>query len=257
MNSLGRSARSWSGRSSATARERGAFCMNSGFRGAIEGDWTKLKALALAVAVQLLLLPAIFATRLARPAELPLLPSGRGRRRPALRVLDALGRRLRGGRLVQAGRGRRGALLAILGMALGALASDSGPLAGVRLSLQQAVPKRGPVEAAVPRLRRVGILLLAVLTRLNPGRAGAWSWQRPGCGSASWLPSLGLSPRQPDATSASRSCPARRAPFSRSRGTHFPHGTHCWCWVSCSVAGWLRDRASRPRPTRPAVSRAR
>jgi hypothetical protein len=40
--------------------QRGAFCMNSGFRGALEGERTKVKALGLAVAVHLALLPAIF-----------------------------------------------------------------------------------------------------------------------------------------------------------------------------------------------------
>jgi uncharacterized membrane protein YedE/YeeE len=48
--------------------------MNSGFRGTLEGDWTKVKALGLAVALQLVLLPVIFAIGLARPAHLPWMP---------------------------------------------------------------------------------------------------------------------------------------------------------------------------------------
>src|SRR5436309_1229461 len=58
----------------AFADKRGAFCMNSGFRNALAGDWTKLKALALAVAVQLLVLPLVFWLGLAQPALLPLKP---------------------------------------------------------------------------------------------------------------------------------------------------------------------------------------
>lgn len=54
--------------------QRGAFCMNPGFRNALAGDWTRLKALGLAVAVQLLLLPVVFGAGLARGADLPLRP---------------------------------------------------------------------------------------------------------------------------------------------------------------------------------------
>jgi len=160
--------------------QRGAFCMNSGFRAAVDGDWTKLKALALAVAVQLLLLPAIFATRLARPADLPLLPLAA----VVGGLLFGFSMRWAGGCAAgvwyKLGAGDAGALLAILGMALGGLASDSGPLAGVRLSLQQAVPNtvswRPPLLLAVA----AGLLLLLSLARLAPGRAGAWTWQRTG-----------------------------------------------------------------------------
>src|SRR5258708_12805282 len=120
--------------------QRGAFCMNSGFRGAIEGEWTQVKALGLAVAVQLLLLPVVFATGLARSAELPLKPLAAvfgG-------VLFGASMRWAGGCAAgvwyKLGAGDVGALLAILGMALGATASDSGPLLGVRASLQEAIP---------------------------------------------------------------------------------------------------------------------
>jgi uncharacterized membrane protein YedE/YeeE len=107
--------------------QRGAFCMNSGFRGAVEGDWTKVKALALAVAVQLLLLPAIFATGLAHPAELPLLPLAA----VVGGLVFGLSMRWAGGCAAgvwyKLGAGDAGALLAILGMALGALARASRP----------------------------------------------------------------------------------------------------------------------------------
>jgi len=159
--------------------QRGAFCMNSGFRGAIEGEWTKVKALGLAVAVQLLLLPAVFAAGFARPARLPLMPLA------ALvgGVLFGLSMRWAGGCAAgvwyKLGAGDVGALLAILGTALGATASDSGPLVGVRLSLQGAVPtvSWGPPPAVSVG---AGFLLLAALAGLPDGRAGAWSWRRTG-----------------------------------------------------------------------------
>jgi hypothetical protein len=44
------------------ASKREAFCLNSGLRGVVEGDWTKARAFGFAVAVQLLLLPLICMT---------------------------------------------------------------------------------------------------------------------------------------------------------------------------------------------------
>jgi hypothetical protein len=160
--------------------QRGAFCMNSGFRGALEGKWTKVKALGLAVAVQLLLLPAIFATGLARTAELPLPILGA----VAGGLLFGASMRWAGGCAAgicyKLGAGDAGALLAILGMALGATATDAGPLAALRVGLQQAIPNaaswRPPLLVSVA----AGLLLLAALSRLAPGRAGAWEWRRTG-----------------------------------------------------------------------------
>jgi hypothetical protein len=160
--------------------QRGAFCMNSGFRGALEGEWTKVKALSLAVAVQLLLLPAIFATGLARSAELPLPVLGA----VAGGLLFGASMRWAGGCAAgvwyKLGAGDVGALLAILGMGLGATASDAGPLATLRNALQQAIPNaaswRPPLLVSVA----AGLLLLAALSCLAPGRAGAWEWRATG-----------------------------------------------------------------------------
>jgi hypothetical protein len=160
--------------------QRGAFCMNSGFRGALEGEWTKVKALGLAVAIQLLLLPVVFATGLARPAELPLKP-----------VAAVVGGLLFGASMCWAGgcaagvwyklgAGDVGALLAILGMALGATASDSGPLLGVRASLQEAIPTTASWSPSPAVSVGTGLFVLAALARLADGRAGAWSWRRTG-----------------------------------------------------------------------------
>lgn len=160
--------------------QRGAFCMNSGFRGAIEGEPTKVKALGLAVAVQLLLLPVIFATGLARPAELPLTPLAA----VVGGVLFGLSMRWAGGCAAgvwyKLGAGDVGALLAILGMALGATVSDSGPLVGVRVSLQQAIPNAFSWRPPPLVSAAAGLFLLLGLARLAPERAGAWTWRRTG-----------------------------------------------------------------------------
>src|SRR3989338_9381327 len=48
--------------------QRGAFCLNSGFRFVvIKRDYTKVKALLLAIAVQMLIMPAVFALGWAQP----------------------------------------------------------------------------------------------------------------------------------------------------------------------------------------------
>ena len=160
--------------------QRGAFCMNSGFRGAIEGDWTKVKALALAVAVQLLVLPAAFATGLARTAHLPLMPLAA----VAGGVVFGLSMRWAGGCAAgvwyKLGAGDLGALLAVLGMALGATASDSGPLRTVRAALQESVPTAASWAPAPLVSVAAGLLALAFLARLPGGRAGAWTWRRTG-----------------------------------------------------------------------------
>ena len=159
--------------------QRGAFCMSSGLRGVLDGEWTKVKALGLAVAIQLVLLPAVFAAGLARPAELPL----KAVAAVAGGVLFGASMRWAGGCAAgvwyKLGAGDVGSLLAVLGMALGALAADAGPLRGVRTSLQEAIPAASwspPAAASVA----AGLLALAGLFRLADGRAGAWSWRKTG-----------------------------------------------------------------------------
>ena len=160
--------------------QRGGFCLNSGFRAALQGEWTKMKALALAVAVQLVLLPAIFAAGLARPAELPLplLASVTGG------LLFGVSMRWAGGCAAgvwyKLGAGDIGSLLAILGMALGAAAADAGPLASLRSALQNAIPNAASWIPSFSISMVAGFLLLVGLSRLAPGRAGEWDWTKTG-----------------------------------------------------------------------------
>lgn len=160
--------------------QRGAFCLNSGFRAALGGEWAKVKALALAVAVQLVVLPAIFAAGLARPAELPLplLAAATGG------LLFGVSMRWAGGCAASVwyklGAGDIGSLLAILGMASGAAATDAGPLAALRTALQNAIPNAASWIPPLSISMLAGLLLLVGLSRLEPGRAGEWDWRRTG-----------------------------------------------------------------------------
>jgi hypothetical protein len=153
--------------------------MSSGLRGVLDGEWTKVKASGLAVAIQLVLLPAVFAAGLARPADLPL----KALAAVAAGVLFGASMRWAGGCAAgvwyKLGAGDIGSLLAVLGMALGAMAADAGPLHRVRTSLQDAIPALSwspPPAVSVGS----GLLVLAGLFRLADGRAGAWSWRKTG-----------------------------------------------------------------------------
>ena len=162
------------------AAQRGAFCLNSGFRKVLEGEWAQVKALTLAVAIQLLLLPAVFGLGWAQPAALPLKPvagiTGG--------VLFGLSMRWAGGCAAgvwyKLGAGEVGALLAILGMALGATAAASGPLAALSAQLQGAVSVPPSWNAPPLVSLAAGLIVLAGLMRAAAGGAGAWSWRRTG-----------------------------------------------------------------------------
>jgi uncharacterized membrane protein YedE/YeeE len=160
--------------------QRGAFCMNSGLRSVVDGEWTRVKALGQAVGVQLLLLPIVFATGMARSAELSLMPAAA----IAGGVLFGISMRWAGGCAAgvwyKLGAGDVGALLAVLGMAIGAIAAESGPLRGFRLSLQEAIPSVAPWTPPLAVLLAAGFALLAALARAGDGHAGAWSWRRTG-----------------------------------------------------------------------------
>jgi uncharacterized protein len=160
--------------------QRGAFCLSSGLRGVMAGEWTKVKALGLAVAVQLLLLPIVFGSGLAHPVELPLEPAA------ALvgGVLFGASMRWAGGCAAgvwyKLGAGDVGALLAVLGMGLGATAAELGPLLPLRLSLQEAVPSAGSWMPPPAVSLVAGLAMVAGLACVRDGRAGAWSWRRTG-----------------------------------------------------------------------------
>lgn len=225
--------------------QRGAFCMNSGFRGVIEGEWTKVKALGLAVAVQLLLLPIVFGNGLARSAGLPLKPTAA----TVGGVLFGASMRWAGGCgagvWYKLGAGDVGALLAVLGMALGATASETGPLLTLRLSLQEAVPTAGSGTPSPIVSLAAGLVLVVALARVSEGRAGAWSWRRTGL----WI-GVTATIAWPISAAAGRDfglavVPGTTGLLSAVSGRAFP------VWdgllvLGILIGGWLAARAAGP-----------
>lgn len=167
------------------ASQRGAFCMSSGLRFLVtKRDPTKVKAYLLAVAVQMIIVPALFATGVARPAVPPLYPAG------AIigGLLFGISMQFAGGCAAgvwyKAGSGMTTALASLVGMAAGIVMLDVGPLRSLRASLQgpgstwtMAGGAGIPLDAvAVP----LGIVLAAALLRTRVTVAGAWTWRRTG-----------------------------------------------------------------------------
>ena len=224
---------------------RGGFCMSSGFRSALEGDWTKVKALALAVAVQLLALPVIFGTGLARPADLTLMP-----------LAAMLGGLLFGASMQWAGgcaagvwyklgAGDVGALLAVLGMAIGASAADSGALLGVRASLQSVMPIVASWSPPLAVSIIAGLVLLATLTRMADGRAGAWSWRWTGL----WIGVVAAA-TWPVSAASGRDfglaiTPGTTGLLSAATGGPFPLSDTLLV-LGVLIGGWLAARQSGP-----------
>ncbi len=186
--------------------QRGAFCMNSGFRVVVtKRDFTKVKAYVLAIAVQLIAVPLVFAAGLAEPTYPALYPLGA--------VLGGLlfGASMRwaggcaAGVLYKVGEGSAAALPAVAGMALGASALAAGPLGGLRESIQSVGggPAAGLVgsELGIPwaLAALIGAALIVVLLRTRRATAGAWQWRRTGLliglvGVAAW-PAAALAER--------------------------------------------------------------
>jgi hypothetical protein len=157
--------------------------MNSGFRAAVtERNTTKVKAYVLAIALQMLVVPLVFALGLSAPTYPAMFPIGA--------VLGGLlfGASMRwaggcaAGVWYKIGSGSLGALTAVLGMAIGAAALEVGPLVGLRTAVQSAGPSvsSAPLETLWAWAPVAGLPLLAVLWRATPGQAGAWSWRRTG-----------------------------------------------------------------------------
>lgn len=175
---------------------RGAFCMNSGFRNLVTtGETTKVKALGLAVALQLFLLPAVLALTGQQPSYPAFLPVGAilGGLLFGASMHSAGG--CAAGVWYKAGAGNIGAAIAVFGLALGAVATETGPLAKVRSALQStwAVSASAPPSAiaGVPLAMvstALGGLLLWRLWRMEDGVAGTWAWRRTGL----WIGVVGL-----------------------------------------------------------------
>ena len=168
--------------------QRGAFCMNSGFRDAVtKGNTTKVKAYVLAIALQMVLVPIVFAVGFSSATYPAFFPVGA--------VIGGLlfGASMRwaggcaAGVWYKMGAGSWGAICAVAGMALGATLLELGPLAGVRELLQSFGPTmRFPVDLWV-FAPAGGLIGTALLLHANDGVAGHWSWRRTGL----WIGVLG------------------------------------------------------------------
>jgi uncharacterized membrane protein YedE/YeeE len=163
--------------------QRGAFCMNSGFRVVVtEGNTTKVKAYVLAIALQMLVVPLVFALGLSNPTYPAMFPIGA----VAGGLLFGASMRWAGGCAAgiwyKVGSGSLGALTAVLGMAIGAAALELGPLVGLRTAVQSAGPtvSKAPLDTLWAWAPVAGLLLVVLLWRAAPGQAGAWSWRRTG-----------------------------------------------------------------------------
>lgn len=162
--------------------ERGAFCLNSGFRLVVtKRDHTKVKAYALALALQMLFLPAVFASGFATPTVPGLFPWAAMLGGGIFGFSMAFAGGCAAGVWYKSGSGSAGAMAAVAGMAIGAVVLDSGPLTGIHSFLQSWAPVVGdpanPLWTAAPV---VGVLLLLLLSHAAPGTAGVWSWGRTG-----------------------------------------------------------------------------
>lgn len=159
--------------------------MSSGLRFLVtKRDATKVKAYLLAVAIQMIIVPALFATGVARPSEPPLYPAG------AIigGLLFGISMRYAGGCAAgvwyKAGGGMTTALASLAGMAAGLVVLEAGPLRSLRAALQ------GPGStwtladmAGIPLgaiAAPIGIVLAASLLRTRVTVAGAWTWRRTG-----------------------------------------------------------------------------
>jgi uncharacterized membrane protein YedE/YeeE len=163
--------------------QRGAFCMSSGFRMVItDRNTTKLKAFVLAIALQMLVVPLVFALGLSAPTYPAMFPIGA----VVGGLLFGASMQWAGGCAAgvwyKVGSGSLGALTAVLGMAVGAAALELGPLVGLRTTLQAAGPtvSNAPLETLWAWAPVAGLLLVVMLWRAAPGEAGAWSWRRTG-----------------------------------------------------------------------------
>jgi len=163
--------------------QRGAFCMNSGFRVVVtDGNMTKVKAYVLAIALQMLIVPLVFALGLSAPTYPAMFPIGA----VVGGLLFGASMRWAGGCAAgvwyKVGSGSLGALTAVLGMAVGAAALELGPLVGLRTTIQAAGPSvsNAPFETLWAWAPVAGFVLVVMLWRAAPGQAGAWSWRRTG-----------------------------------------------------------------------------
>ena len=175
--------------------QRGAFCLNSGFRLTVtKRDFTKVKALLLAIAVQMVAMPAVFALGWAQPSFPSFFPVGAivGGLLFGVSMYWAVG--CAAGVWFKTGAGSLGAVAGVVGLMLGATLFEVGPLRGLRDAVHglgggavsfNATSLGLPLWALLVPL---GVLLIVFLMRTETTKAGAWTWRRTGL----WLGLVGV-----------------------------------------------------------------
>jgi uncharacterized membrane protein YedE/YeeE len=188
--------------------QRGAFCLNSGFRFiTTQRDFTKVKALGIALAIQMIVLPVVFAMGWAQPNFPAFFPVGAIVGGLIFGVAMYWSAGCAAGVWFKSGAGNVGAIAAIAGMAIGATIFEVGPLQGLRetihglgggaVSFQPAKNLGIPLWALTVPL---GIVMIGLIWRTKVTTAGAWTWRRTGLllglvGAAAW-PLAALADRQ-------------------------------------------------------------
>ena len=167
--------------------QRGAFCLNSGFRFVTtKRDLTKVKALGIALAIQMIVMPAIFALGWAKPSFPAFFPVGAILGGLIFGIAMYWSAGCAAGVWFKSGAGSIGAIAAIIGMAIGATLFEVGPLQGIRdtihglggaVSFQPATSLGIPMAALTVPL---GLVMIALLWRTKVTTAGAWTWRRTG-----------------------------------------------------------------------------
>ncbi len=179
--------------------QRGSFCLNSGFRlVTTKRDLTKVKALGLALAVQMITVPVVFALGWAQPGFPAFFPVGAVLGGLIFGVAMYWAAGCAAGVWFKPGGGSIGAIAAIVGMAIGATVFEVGPLQGVRdtihglgggaVSFQPAASLGLPLWGLTVPL---GVVMILWLWRTQVTTAGAWTWRRTGLllglvGAAAW-----------------------------------------------------------------------
>ncbi len=167
--------------------QRGAFCLNSGFRFVVtKRDYTKVKALGLAIAVQMIAMPAVFALGWAQPTFPAFFPVGAivGGLLFGAAMHWAAG--CAAGVWFKTGAGSLGAVAGIAGMMLGATLFEVGPLRGLRDAvhgLGGGAVSFNATSLGLPLwmlLVPLGAVLMFFLLRTETTKAGAWTWRRTG-----------------------------------------------------------------------------
>lgn len=168
--------------------QRGAFCLNSGFRFVTtQRDFTKVKALGIALAVQMIVVPLVFTLGWAQPSFPAFFPVGAILGGLIFGVAMYWAAGCAAGVWFKPGGGSVGAIAAIVGMAIGATVFEVGPLQGVRdaihglgggaVSFQPVTGFGVPMAALTVPL---GLVMIALLWRTKVTTAGAWTWRRTG-----------------------------------------------------------------------------